>query len=423
MTLTRKCPFNISTKLQLRIGLLAYLCLLLVVPEYRTLYRLCVNIAASVISASATLAFIMFLVSRKPVEKNILNRQILMHFYFKLFYYPYYFMIVYVGYSSRSQQQANWEKVLMSTVLSYSSARIMVILNITMYTLISASRTLLFLSPVTFNALNKMLVLLGSMLIMLLVFAFELFMAQVKFSPAKCDVNENGIHLHKLPHSINNKTSSEIPEKSCQLFPSFRIVLCMFLFLEGLRFTVAVWRKFKMLKKLRKVSVRPTQAITLKRQMPVQPVQAVEINRSDSLPTLNFAEINNRRRLSLPEIKTSLHGLQRKTNISTEIPEQNEARKEEMSQTSFNNKQLKNYMSFLIFRTYTLVIIIAFFYLISFFMPSQFDFLWQLKFQIDLAYLELYFVPVFWILIDKDAWNYTKKNVKKMSIGFKFARK
>lgn len=274
-------------QLKLRLCLLSYLCLLLINPGWYG--QFVIFLVATIIAASASIAFIAFLLSRKPAESNILNRQLVILFFLKLLSYPYYLGLVYYWYRSYSQLQSKqedweeWELGLMGTLFSLSSARIVSILSIVMYTLVSASRTLLFISPAKFNYLNKKLVLYSTILIVVLVFAFEIFMSQVVFSPGRCEVNESGNQIHSLasnslkgfrkinfnissqtydrctstifnetimefPDFIssgvsnnvtnlnltstennNNQTGLEFSVKTCTLFPSLRIWTFMFL--------------------------------------------------------------------------------------------------------------------------------------------------------------------------------------------------
>ena len=247
------------SKLKLRLCLLVYFIVLLVAHEIYSSLRLCINALASLVSVLATLAFISFLQSRKPSAKNILNRQMLMHFYFKLVYYPYYFMIGYLGYSSKAAanrldgvDQPTWEKKLMTSVMSFASARIFVILNVAMYTVISVSRTLLFISPTTFHSINNGLVLAVTTLFLVAVCIFEIVLSQLVFSPANCQFNEHGIRLHALPLDVVNQTVlDQNSSKTCTLFPSFRIYLVLLIFLECLRLTVAMFKKVKDLIKKR----------------------------------------------------------------------------------------------------------------------------------------------------------------------------
>ena len=287
-----------KSKLKLRLGLLAYFCFLLITPGEYTLMIVGVNTVATTVSASSSLAFISFLHSRKPAEKNILNLQMQMHFYFKLLYYPYYSMLVYLWHRSHSEQEEGWELLLRHTIFSYSSARILQILSVVMYSVISASRTLLFISPAKFYALQTRRVLFGSILTLMLVFVFEVIMSQAVFSPARCDVNESGIYIHEIPHFVSkdainngtcfNQTILELPEKTCTLFPSFRIVIVLFLCLEATRLTVAVYRKYNRIKTQNKVSpvqTNPFPSKQVQQSNPIPPPFPFEPVQSNPLPS------------------------------------------------------------------------------------------------------------------------------------------
>lgn len=422
----------------LRVSLLLYLAFILVRPQEYTLYDVYVNAMAALTSMSSIAFFIVFLRSR--TNKSVLNMQMLMHFYFKLIYHPYYFMISYLGYSSKNYTMTAWKELLMSTVLSYSSARVMVILSFTMYNILSVSRTLLFISPVLFNSLDKSLVLHASNLVMVAMFLTEVTLSQVVFGPGRCDVNENGIGLHTLPFA--NQTFSETPPRACTLFPTLRILLLLLILLEVVRLTTAVVKKVKMLKKSTPFPVSDVRgnlnSHTNPAQEPPTSSQIVEmrvivsnsrLSRSESWPMIcpksrqgsNYCTStlsNIKRRSSALDdtadfMEHSKYQQQPQQQTPEPFPEQSGPFDGRRSRRQPNYDVIKSYVSFLIFRTYTLVIVIALAYFLSFLLPSQFRFVSQLTIHVDLAYLDLYFVPVFWLLLDREASWYTWKCFKK----------
>ena len=433
-----------KTKLKLRLGLLAYLCLCLTTTtlvgyglvRYKP-FIVCIQTAATIVSVAASVAFIIFLQSRKPAEKNILNRQILMHFCFKLIYYPYYLTLIFFWQGSNGQHPVDWKLVLMGTLLSYNSTRIMLILSLVMYTLISFSRTFLLISPAKFNALTPKFVVLWSILILVLVFAFEIIMSLFVFSPSTCDVTPNGVQMYSMAYSISNavipnetnfnRTSLELQDlKVCTTFPSVRTLIVLFLVLEATRFTMAVTRKYKRIKSQNTI-VKPAQpTVPMVGLQPLIPIRkCVDIKRSESFPIINVPQRDAVRRLSV-------QCLPRDTGISPS-PKHNEPELTSViqiqqkdhtnsTQTPSELQEMKTYVSFLILRTYTLVIFIIVLWLVSFLVPNRFFSL--LVIQTDLFSLDLYFVPVFWILIDKDVWRFTLKNCRKifLSIVVKFSR-
>ena len=208
------CQKKFSTKVNLRIGLLLYMCMLLLGPEAYGLYNVSIDVVATVFSLYATFFFIAYLRSRKPADKHILNRQMLMNFYLKLLYYPIYYLGLYVGFQGQSQNEM--VKLVSSTILSFSSTRIELIIMVAMYTLISGSRALHFICPAQFQTLNAKLCQRVSMLAIFILFAVEVTLSQVVYSPDKCDINESGQELHKFSHlqfffspdNLKNKTST-----------------------------------------------------------------------------------------------------------------------------------------------------------------------------------------------------------------------
>ena len=78
---------------------------------------------------------------------------------------------------------------------------------------------------------------------------------------------------------------------------------------------------------------------------------------------------------------------------------------------------LVSYASSLVLRTYSLVIVIATILFVSLLLPEEMYTYWRLEIHADLVLLDLYFVPVFWILIDKEAFRFAEKQAKKIYYG------
>ena len=534
------CVFpSMKAQLKLRLSLFFYLCLLLIKPRGYILYAIVVHVLATITAASASIAFIVFLLFRKPAERNILNKQILMLFYIKLANYPYYSGLMYyfmnISHSQLQSTKEDWELML----FSFSSARIMIILNLLMYTLVSASRTLLFISPAKFNYLNKKLVMYCSILTLVLVFVFEIVMSQVVFSPTRCEVDARGNKIHALPAIGNsganfnmssptdakftgnefnetskelpdfisseakeknvNETSLEFPGTTCTLFPSIRILIIMFLVLESIRFILAVSRKYKMIKtqsqKIVPMQFNALQSIGLQPRRIIN--EDVSFKHTGSMPGANVIENIEDRRLSLPILPGSIieslgqsrpsgsvpkfnvpkkieerrFGLQSLPGQISDSPGLNEpepsrnfgsvpnfnvpdiigerrlslqilpqniikspaplnepeilvvnTHQEHTAQTLSDVDKMKNYVLFLILRTYTLVIVMMVIYMVYFILPIHI-FSW-LEISVEFNIIDIYFVPVFWILYEKEAWNYTVKNANKvyLSVVLRFSR-
>ena len=79
--------------------------------------------------------------------------------------------------------------------------------------------------------------------------------------------------------------------------------------------------------------------------------------------------------------------------------------------------ELKDYILSLIMRTYTVVIIILFINFAVLVLPIELFFLDKIL-QL-LARLDLYFVPVFWIAIDDQVYNFSKKKIKDICLSMK----
>ena len=129
--------------------------LLIVLPENFTVAGLFVFGMLSLAASASTILLISYFRSRRPEDKNILNKQILINFYIKLLGNIMYYMTQCVGYVL--QPENHLAVVLSTTLLSHSNGIILVKLATLGYTLMSASRMVLFISPSTFATLKTSL--------------------------------------------------------------------------------------------------------------------------------------------------------------------------------------------------------------------------------------------------------------------------
>ena len=507
-------------KNKLRFCLFLYMIFITCTPEIYSLYSLFVDGISTVVAILSILQFINFLKSRKPSEKNILSRQMLLNFYLKLVYYPLYYMMVYVGFTYDAKSMSHGVTgLLVSTILSYTTTRIWIILTFTMYMLISISRALLIISPSTFLGLNVNFSQTVSILVLLLVFAVEVTLSLLVY--AKCDVNEKGHKLHTLmdlnnfyknsvcgslsasnestsfPDTCQQQGSNESlelmdrtqQEKVCHLFPSFRIICTIIIILEVLRFIVAMIR-FKKMLELKKVgprleakacSVDPcsdrsikgltaadmttaqqaetiqlqqTRTDTLKEsssEPPINILHVAPINQSDG--TIDQAEITDQtpeqplqleRCLTIVAVNAETQArkpeksLAFSTNVfrngkqnfqDQDLQAHKESSVEEENQFGLNIPEIqrkrnlaefKSYITLLMWRTYSLLLFIIVLHFFIFLLPDGiFQFLEQLRLQTIVVKLDLYFVPAFWIMVDKGVWRFTKKSLKKWFISLR----
>ena len=459
-------------KYKLRLGVSFYVCILLFTPGEYTLYSICVDGMASIVSICITTSFIAYLQSRKPNEKNILNRQMVISFCLKYLSFVFYFMAMVLGYTVKFRPPTDLENSLMSTFLSYSSGRIVTILSVANYTLMSASRTLMFISPATFQNLNVNFFKYLSMAILFSLTLTELILSQMIFASDKCDVNEMGYELHTLtnffppsfePSSKARETDKEVESidklslnstlytfnkslkenyeitnhslydrfhflnqtekktakiKTCTLFPTLRVLMILLLVLESGRIITAIARKVKRMKtqavhdipKNRTAQKNPVQF----RVQPKPVIPKPKLKRSESFPITSGSNLNFPRRGS--------HHLSicmpKPTEIRIEISI-GDSEEKTVKSNSLDYKKLKNYVLYLVLRTYSLVVVIVLIYLCSFFLPIEFYFFWQLKFQYIIVKLDLFLIPVVWIIIDKDVWHYTSKKIKDKYLAYR----
>ena len=75
--------------------------------------------------------------------------------------------------------------------------------------------------------------------------------------------------------------------------------------------------------------------------------------------------------------------------------------------------EVKNYILALVMRTYSLVILLAIIAMIIFLLPERLIFIKHThRLFLILIDLDMYFVPIFFILIDKEMFQFTKKKIK-----------
>ena len=537
-----------NIKILLRCALCVYTGILLIDSGQYTAFRLCVNIVASLVSILATLAFILYIRSRKPVDTSLLHYQMLMYFRFRLLVYPYWMISSLLGYrmQNNSDEPLWMELVLRRTAFSYNSSRIVILLNGTMLTLISAVRALLFLSPATFKSTSKRISKWCTSIIMLMVLSFEVIMSTQVYTTDKCLTDQNGIQLNAFPYFGTNNTLPDFPtEKTCNIFPLFKILALIFLSLEGIRFMLAVVKKYQSLKrkhimmksdktpgqdaepearvkyspKIHNPQKNDTNEIAPREEasvgtsnlmIMVQPVELGLSKREEAFVSLTTRNINAFKSCSLIGLNHAIEmqengkastifnqteptrqlncGVQTKTNQtrlsqfgrtsrqvspdlsnprtesqhqdtettalaqsdswprlsraqlnsfvrSTSLPNlsdlpkskadkseacqiscQPPATREQTTQTSDTNTIL-NYVKILTLRAYTLIIVLAVLYLLSHLLPCRSaSFRWQ---QLDLIILDLHFVPVFWLFLDKDAFWHTQKIIKQAYLDIK----
>ena len=185
---------NVSPKSKKRLSLTVYFCILSVVSmsEDYGISTLIVFGVANVITTSATCFYMAFLMSRKPAEKTILNRQILMKFCFKIPVNLQTYMLMCVKHLSQARPLNVTEHFLGSTVLSWFAFRLSIVFTVSMYIIISVARTIVFISPVAFISINTKKIQCFSILILLTLLAEEVVVYLTFLSADKCHINQFG---------------------------------------------------------------------------------------------------------------------------------------------------------------------------------------------------------------------------------------
>lgn len=78
---------------------------------------------------------------------------------------------------------------------------------------------------------------------------------------------------------------------------------------------------------------------------------------------------------------------------------------------------VRDYMKFLLVRTYSIVIVLALLFLLSTTVVWPYNFhlfsFSREEIVAKIVKLDLYFVPVFWLLMDQDVFHFTKEYIKK----------
>ena len=381
----------------LQLFLVIYCFSLLAVPE-TSIYALIVNGAAVALAMAADTAFLVFLQSRKPVEKTVLNRLLVVNFSFKILLPVYYFAITCIGYDS-IVKDISLSDSLSTTIFSYASFKMMANLSFIIYIIISLSRLLLFISPSLFRSLNPtttMLIPVGILVIYLITFQSILL---------PCEVDQQGNGVHRFAFAIFIETREAIIKRThfinkCFIFPTVVLFCCILLVVESIRLAVAAKRG--LIKSLEKNKVSAGCVNQTKYGHPLK-------TQSFSLPNLfEVSELNTPvtiRRLSLqlsrekdPPVELIKEGRRRFIHNNTD-------RKQDFRCVI---KIIVNLIS----RTYYLIVLIISIALFSFLLPVSFYKVDRLHILFKLAKLDIYFVPVFWLLFDKAVWHFTAKNVK-----------
>ena len=392
-----------KTKLKLRLGLLLYCTVLVFVPEI-SIYALCLNGVSVIIALAANVSFILFLRSRKPAEKTIINRLLLTNFYVKMMFCLLYYSLSCVGYSSQTHKN-DLEKVFSNTMLSYISVKTASNLGFLIYILISLARTLLFISPGTFRSLNATVVHWVAMTVLLAYFVADLIFFQVVFSANKCEVDQNGIGIHTFALEIFLKTREQISEgmtKGCYVAPTTLPLSVILLAIESVRVVAATARE---LKKSRRQKTRVVPDIPVVRAR----YTVKKTIRSNSVSSENPIKIVEARRLSLQFVpKEKVEDLEM-NNMELDI---------KLKETS-STRLVVDFISNLMKRTYSLVVFLFALASLCFMLPISFLGLDRLQIMFKIGKLDVFFVPVFWLLIDKDVWQFTKKNLSKRILGVK----
>ena len=239
-----------------------------------------------------------------------------------------------ISYISEVRNLNYFENMLSTSLLIHYVFRILFITYFTIYILISASRTLMFVSPSTFVSAKTTLWKFISMPILLVVLACELILSGIVISPQKCQIDQNGFKLWDLAFTIfhdqknisimpteesnftifneshlglsddltlltsnsKNATMSESTSQVCLLFPTLRILLSTIIVLETVRCIAAAIRNLNRIKqKAKKVGTSiPLKAVnrqpSARREMRSSSIQQIVQIVSDpirrkSLPT------------------------------------------------------------------------------------------------------------------------------------------
>ena len=280
-----------QSKQKLRLALLLYCTVLVFVPE-TSIYAVCLNGFSVSVAIAANVSFILFLQSRKPAEKTVLNKLLLLNFCFKLFFCLYMFSMNCISYSSQTNQN-DLEKVLSSTILSYISLKTAFTLVVMIYILISLSRTLLFISPAAFRSLNVRIVQWVAISILLSYFVAETIYFQLIFPSDECEVDQHGNGIHAFAFEIFWKSRVQIAEgltKQCYVLPTIMPLCVILVAIECVRVIAATFREIKKTRKKIRVSpvlpdeVRASKTKSTKRQPADQIPSIKKTSRSNSVP-------------------------------------------------------------------------------------------------------------------------------------------
>ena len=407
-----------KTKLKLRLGLLIYCAALVFVPE-ASIYAVCINGFSVFVTIASNVFFILFLQSRKPAEKTVINRLLLLNFCFKLLCCLYFYSMTCIAYSFQTHQ-SNLEKVLSSTIHSHISVEILSTVGVMFYIFISLSRTFLFVSPAAFRSLNVKIVQWFAIAILLAYFVTETVYYQVIFPSSQCEVDQRGNGIHAFAFEVFWKTREQIAEgltKQCYVIYAIMPLCVILLAMECFRVIAATVRELKKSRKKARVSpdlpeVGVSYTKGIKRQPADQAQSIKKTSRSNSVP-VSTIKSDQVRRLSLQllhmrkEEDLKMIKLKLETNHASKLKETSTMR------------ILLDFISSLVRRTYSLAVFFLALMGFCYILPISFLGLDRKEIMYKVGKLDVFFVPVFWLLLDKDVWLFTKKNLEKSFLSLK----
>ena len=364
--------------------------LLIVLPENFTVAGLFVFGMLSLAASASTILLISYFRSRRPEDKNILNKQILINFYIKLLGYIMHYMTQCVGYVLQTQPENHLAVVLSTTLLSHSNVAILVKLAALSYTLMSASRMVLFISPSTFATLKTSLLQWISISIIITFFTLELILNLVVYSPDKCTINQFDRQLHYLASSPINSAQADIEgnSKMCSHFPTFRILVALLIVFEA----VSVIAQGMRMSGVNKNRIHP--AIHIK--------QSKKRDRSYSVPALNISTTHHQaRRSSFP---TQAFPRSKEPRSSNTDPSS------QSSTARFNSDTIIKYLLLFVRGEYSVVLVIYIFFSINGMLP----FYLRIDFKVFLIQLDLFAVPVFWLICNDKIMQFTENKIRRI---------
>ena len=281
--------------------IVAYSLLIAFVPEMPNLYTVGVNFLGFILTLTASVFLIWFLITRPPAQRNLLNRILTLFVSAILLATIRSFFMSIVAYFFESELAALFgaHPMLSAGILSL---RCHAVMFFPLMSALSAGRLLLFMNPVVFHLIyppsGVMIIGFLAVMIGLSDFAYNLVYCSDEVSAEKSIIilvfkAELGIRSTTqgnltAENELNVTTQAENDRKPCSHLPLIHLMILCSIVLEVFKVVYVIFKEYFKMKKAAKVE---PQAVAIHQQTSTERADQIQeeqtsIPRSESLPRL-----------------------------------------------------------------------------------------------------------------------------------------